>query len=91
LIIVFLDGEVNDESEAQAELIAQANRQANDNDCTILFVQVGDDAAAKAMLERWDNELVQKGAKFDIVDKKTVDEVAKYSSFEELLANAIVD
>jgi len=91
LIIVFLDGEVNDPRETEAELIAQANRQNSDNDCTVLFVQVGDDTDAKRWLQTLDDNLTSKGAKFDIVDVKTVDEVSKFSSFEELLATAITD
>lgn len=91
LVIVFLDGEVNDAPAVEAELIAQANRQSSDNDCTVLFVQIGDDSGAKRWLQALDDGLTAKGAKFDIVDVKTIDEVAQYSSFEELLANAICD
>jgi hypothetical protein len=91
LCLVFLDGEVNDKPQVEAELIAQANRQAADNECTVLFIQVGDDSAARAWLKTLDDGLEKKGAKFDIVDAKTLDEVAQYPSFEELLANAIVD
>lgn len=91
LIIVFLDGEVSDAEATMQALIAKANAQTNDNDCTVLFIQVGDDASATKFLNTLDDGLQAKGAKFDIVDVKTIDEAAQYSSFAELLANAIVD
>lgn len=90
LLVVFLDGEFQDFNDVKSQIIAQSNRQLKDNDCTVLFVQVGGEPDAKQALETLDDGLVGQ-CKFDIVDAKTVEEVAKYSSFEELLANAIVD
>jgi hypothetical protein len=91
LIVVFLDGEVNDRDDTIAQLVAKANRQTSDNDGTVLFVQVGDDAGAKAFLEYLDDNLQSRhGAKFDIVDTKTIDQIGS-KSFLEVLAEAIVD
>ena len=53
----------------------------------ILFVQVGDDASATRFLQGLDDNL--KGAKFDIVDAKTVAEVDAFASTAELLLAAI--
>lgn len=69
LFVVVLDGAVNDREETISELVAQSNRQQSDNDCTVIFLQVGDDTAAKSFLDYLDDNLESKhGAKFDIVD-----------------------
>lgn len=89
LIIVFTDGEPNDRDTAATVIKNQANSQAADSDLTFLFVQVGDNAGATAYLEHLDSGI--KGAKFDIVDVKTINDVEKFATMQELLINAIVD
>ena len=86
-IVVFTDGVPDDEAAAAKRIIQQANSQANDDDCTVLFVQVGDDAAATAYLRKLDDGLT--GAKFDIVDAKTVTEADAFNSTAELIVAAI--
>ena len=88
-VIVFTDGVPDDKAAAAARIIKQANSQANDDDCTVLFIQVGDDAAATAYLKSLDDDL--KGAKFDIVDVKTVAEADAFATTAELVAAAIED
>lgn len=88
-IAVFTDG-VPDDKEAAARVIKeQANRQENDEDCTILFVQVGDDTGATNYLKKLDDDL--QGAKFDIVDAKTAAEVDQYPDTTSLILAAISD
>jgi Mg-chelatase subunit ChlD len=88
-IIVFTDG-VPDDKKAAAEAIKrQANRQETDDACTVLFVQVGDDRQATAYLKSLDDDL--KGAKFDIVDAKTIEEAEKFATTAELVLAAIAD
>lgn len=88
-IVVFTDG-VPDDKAAAAEVIRkQANSQETDDACTILFVQVGDDKGATNYLKSLDDDLT--GAKFDIVDAKTIDEVDRYSSTTALILDAIND
>ena len=86
-IIVFTDGVPDDRAAAAQRIVNQANSQANDDDCTVLFVQVGDDAAATAYLQALDDDLT--GAKFDIVDVKTVKEADAFNSTAELIVAAI--
>lgn len=87
LIVVFTDG-VPDDRQAAARVITQAaNAQETDDALTILFVQVGDDRSATAYLKSLDDDL--RGAKFDIVDAKTVPEVDAFSSTIDLIAAAI--
>lgn len=87
MIIVFTDGVPDDREAAAKRIIQQANSQANDDDCTVLFVQVGDDAAATAYLQSLDDDLT--GAKFDIVDAKTIKEVDAFATTAELIVAAI--
>ena len=89
MIIVFTDGVPDDKAAAAARIIKQANSQANDDDCTVLFIQVGDDAAATAYLKSLDDAL--QGAKFDIVDAKTVAEADAFATTAELVMAAIED
>ena len=86
-ILVFTDGVPNDRDAAAKRIIRQANSQANDDDCTVLFIQVGDDAAATRYLQSLDDDL--RGAKFDIVDAKTVAEADAFNSTAELIVAAI--
>lgn len=88
-IIVFTDGIPDDKTAAAAVIRNQANKQTNDDDCTILFVQVGYDAEASKYLKMLDDDL--KGAKFDIVDAKTIDEAEKFATTADLVLHAITD
>lgn len=89
LIVVFTDG-VPDDRQAAARVITQAaNAQETDDALTVLFVQVGDDRSATAYLKSLDDDL--RGAKFDIVDARTVPEVDAFASTVELIATAIGD
>ena len=88
-IIVFTDGVPDDANRAADVIRAQTNKQASDDDLTILFVQVGHDTAASSWLKGLDDNL--KGAKFDIVDAKTIDEAEKFHSTAELIIAAISD
>lgn len=87
MIIVFTDGVPDDKTAAAQRIIAQANSQATDDACTVLFIQVGDDAAATAYLKSLDDDL--SSAKFDIVDAKTVAEADAFSSTAEMVLAAI--
>lgn len=88
-IIVFTDGVPDDKAAAANVIIGQANKQQTDDECTILFVQVGRDAAASAYLRKLDDDL--SSAKFDIVDAKTIDEAEKFATTAELVLAAIND
>ena len=59
----------------------------NDDELTFLFVQVVHDRAATDYLRDLDDNL--KGAKFDIVDAKTVAEAESFASTADLVLAAI--
>lgn len=86
-IVVFTDGVPDDEAAAARVLVEAANKQETDDSLTVLFVQVGDDAAATAYLRKLDDGLT--GAKFDIVDAKTVAEADAFGTTAELILAAI--
>lgn len=88
-IIVFTDGVPDDKAAAAKVIVDAANRQETDDALTILFVQVGSDAAATAYLKSLDDDLT--GAKFDIVDAKTVTEAEAFNTTAELVIAAIND
>lgn len=64
--IIFTDGEPDDRPAAEAAILAAAGKLENDEDFTILFVQIGNDAGAAKFLAHLDDGLTS--AKFDIVD-----------------------
>jgi hypothetical protein len=88
-IIVFTDGVPDDQAAAANVIRAASQKQETDDALTILFVQVGDDAGAAAYLKGLDDNL--KGAKFDIVDAKTLAEAERFASTADLILAAIND
>lgn len=88
-VVIFTDGVPDDQAAAARVIIEQANKQQNDEDLTVLFIQVGDDSGATQYLRGLDDNL--KNAKFDIVDVKTIDEANKFSTTADLILAAIAD
>lgn len=88
-IVVFTDGVPDDQSAAAQVIINAANSQETDDALTILFIQVGDDAAATEYLAKLDDGLT--GVKFDIVDAKTAAQADAFPSTVDLILNAIND
>lgn len=86
-IIVFTDGTPDDKAAAAKVIVDASKKLEKDEDLTFLFVQVGYDRAATEYLTMLDDNL--KGAKFDIVDCKTIEEVEKFSSITDLILAAI--
>lgn len=85
MIVVVTDGQPSDEAEV-AKTIAQFTTQLEngDNEFGISLLQVGKDPAATRFLKNLDDNL--KGAKFDIVDTKTFEEVEQIGLTEALMA-----
>ena len=89
IVLVFTDGVPDDKAAAAKVILNQANRQDTDDRCTFLFIQVGHDAAATKYLRQLDDDL--RGAKFDIVDAKTMDEAEAFPTTVDLVFAAIND
>ena len=86
-VIVFTDGVPDDKAAAAKVLVDASNKLQSDDELTFLFVQVGHDRGATDYLRELDDDL--KGAKFDIVDAKTVAEAEAFASTAELVLAAI--
>lgn len=88
-VLVITDGTPSETSgkAALAKLLVEtANRLEGDSELGVSFLQIGQDPAAAAFLKKLDDELVAAGAKFDIVDTKTFDEMENLTIEQVLLA-----
>jgi len=89
-ILVVTDGEPDDRK-AVFEVIVNASRQMEkDEELAISIVQVGSDAQATKFLKALDDQMESIGAKFDICDTVTFDDMEEMS-LAEILTNAITD
>ena len=89
-ILVVTDGEPDDRK-AVFEVIVNASRQMEkDEELGISIVQVGSDAQATKFLKALDDQMESIGAKFDICDTVTFDDMEEMS-LAEILTNAIND
>lgn len=89
-VLVVTDGEPSDGATGQRELakliIETTKKLESGDDLGIEFLQVGDDPAARDFLRKLDDQLESAGAKYDIVDTKTFEELENMSLEEVLLA-----
>ncbi|MCJ8282787.1 MAG: hypothetical protein MJK14_24000, partial [Rivularia sp. ALOHA_DT_140] len=89
-ILVVTDGEPDDRK-AVFEVIVNASRQMEkDEELALSIVQVGSDAQATKFLKALDDQMESIGAKFDICDTVTFDDMEEMS-LSEILTNAITD
>ncbi|MFM6088201.1 MAG: vWA domain-containing protein [Dolichospermum sp.] len=89
-ILVITDGEPDDRK-AVFEVIIQATRQMEkDEELGISMIQVGTDAQATKFLKALDDQLQGVGAKFDICDTITLDDLENMS-LTDVLMNAVTD
>ncbi|MEH2438585.1 MAG: VWA domain-containing protein [Nostoc sp.] len=89
-ILVITDGEPDDRK-AVFEVIIHATRQMErDEELGISMIQVGSDAQATKFLKALDDQLQSVGAKFDICDTVTLDDLEEMS-LVDVLTNAITD
>lgn len=89
-ILVVTDGEPDDYKSVM-RLIIDASRQVDrDDELGISLIQVGNDRKATQFLKALDDRLESAGAKFDIVDTVTIDDMEGLT-LSEVLLNAITD
>ncbi len=85
-ILVVTDGSP-DNLRAVIETIIDATRKMEkDEELAVSFIQVGNDASATKFLKALDDDLEGVGAKFDICDTVTMDDMADMSLIEVLTA-----
>jgi uncharacterized protein with von Willebrand factor type A (vWA) domain len=89
-ILVITDGEPDDRKAVMKVIIETSRRMDRDEELAISFIQVGTDPHATRFLKVLDDEMQSAGAKFDICDTITMDDMEDYS-LSEVLLNAIID
>lgn len=89
-ILVVTDGEPDDRKAVMKVIIEASRRIDRDEELAISFIQVGADAQASKFLKVLDDELQSAGAKFDICDTVTIDDMEDMT-LTEVLLNAIID
>lgn len=88
--LVITDGEPDDGKAVMRVIIEATNKIERDEEIGISLIQVGKDRKATAYLKALDDQLGQAGAKFDIVDTITIDQMENMS-LTEVLMNALID
>ncbi|WP_373527100.1 VWA domain-containing protein [Nostoc sp.] len=89
-ILVVTDGEPDDRKAVMKVIIEASRRIDRDEELAISFIQVGRDQQATRFLKVLDDELQSAGAKFDICDTITMEDMEDLS-LSEVLLNAIND
>jgi uncharacterized protein YegL len=90
IIIVVTDGEPDDRKAVMRAIIEASRRMEKDEELAVSFIQIGRDADATKFLKALDDEMQSVGAKFDIVDTITIDDMENLT-LSEVLLNAIAD
>ncbi|WP_254567776.1 VWA domain-containing protein [Oscillatoria sp. HE19RPO] len=89
-ILVITDGEPDDRKAVMRVIVEATRQMERDEELAISMIQVGNDTQATRFLKALDDELEGVGAKFDIVDTITIDEMEDYT-LSEVLLKAISD
>nr|WP_199245913.1 VWA domain-containing protein [[Phormidium] sp. ETS-05] len=89
-ILVVTDGEPDDRKGVMRVIIDASRKMERDEELAISFIQIGTDVQATRFLKALDDELQSVGAKFDIVDTVTVEDMEN-TTLAEILTAAISD
>lgn len=89
-IIVITDGVPDDRMGVTDAIINASKRMERDEELAICFIQVGSEPRVTRFLKALDDQLKGIGAKFDIVDTVTFDDMENLT-LAEVLLNAIID
>lgn len=89
-IIVVTDGEPDDRRAVFEGIINASRQMERDEELAITFIQVGSDPQATKFLKALDEQLQGVGAKFDICDTVSLDDLEDMS-LTDVLLNAVSD
>ncbi len=89
-ILVVTDGEPDDRKAVMRTIIDASRKLDRDEELAISLIQVGKDKTATQFLKALDDQLETAGAKFDIVDTITIEDMEDMT-LAEVLLNAIQD
>jgi uncharacterized protein with von Willebrand factor type A (vWA) domain len=90
IILVVTDGEPDDRKAVMDVILAATQKLDRDEELAISFIQVGTDETATKFLKILDDDLGRAGAKFDIVDTITMNDMEDLT-LKEVLLSAISD
>jgi uncharacterized protein YegL len=90
IILVVTDGEPDDRKAVMEVILTASQKLDRDEELAISFIQVGVDEAATKFLKILDDDLGRAGAKFDIVDTITMNDMEDLT-LKEVLLSAIAD
>jgi len=85
-ILVVTDGEPDDRKAVMKTIVEGSRKMDRDEELAISLIQVGNDAQATRFLKALDDDLQGVGAKFDIVDTMTLDQMEDMTLAEVLVA-----
>ncbi|MBW4508969.1 MAG: VWA domain-containing protein [Scytonematopsis contorta HA4267-MV1] len=89
-ILVVTDGEPDDRKAVFEVVITATRKMERDEELAISIIQVGNDPQATKFLKALDDQMESVGAKFDICDTITLDDMEEMT-LAEVLSNAITD
>lgn len=89
-ILVVTDGEPDDRKAVMEVIISASRQMERDEELAISMIQVGSDSQATKFLKALDEQFQGVGAKFDICDTITLDDLEDIS-LADVLLNAIND
>lgn len=75
VVAVITDGEPNDPELVKREIVEATSKMTDPNELSITFLQVGSAQWGAALLRELDDNLVNEGAAYDIVDRKSFDQL----------------
>eukprot|EP01088_Endostelium_zonatum_P017482 TRINITY_DN517_c0_g1_i2.p1 TRINITY_DN517_c0_g1~~TRINITY_DN517_c0_g1_i2.p1 ORF type:complete len:481 (-),score=174.29 TRINITY_DN517_c0_g1_i2:43-1485(-) len=87
-VLVITDGEPDDRGKVEKEIKEATWKMDRLEDLSVSFIQIGKDGSATRFLQKLDDDI--KGAKFDIVDSLTVEEMNQIS-FVDLIKKSVYD
>ncbi len=85
-ILVITDGEPDDRRAVIETIVQATQKMEQDEELAVSFIQIGSDSGATAFLKALDDQLEGVGAKFDICDTITIEDMENLSIAEVLLA-----
>jgi Copine len=89
-ILVVTDGKPDDQIAVMTNIIEATKKINKDGELAISLIQIGDDQEATNFLKFLDNELTKKGAKSDIVNTVTMEDIKNRKlTMRDILLNAI--
>jgi len=85
VLFICTDGVPNDKQAVEKTIIDITNEIKDEHEFAISILKVGTEPTVDAWLKELDDNLTSKGAKYDIVDVKNLDEVDFMAAFEGAL------